>query len=578
MNKYVGLRNFASLLNKKQRSSFIGLLLFGIICSIFELFSLLIINPVFQILLKSKSINSYDLLFYFNDFTHKFIEHNLVLFILSLLFSIFILKLILSYFYNWNQSVFVSNFESSISTKVYKSFVSKEYEYYLNNNSSKLITTLTHEVELFSNSINSFLVLILELSIIAGAFIALLILEFYGTIIVTVFLFFTILIFNIFQKKLLRNLSLLRFKYINEKYIILNQTFKNIKDVKIFGIENFLIHHFDSATINGNNVKKKISYIGTLPRNFLEIAILAAVSIIFFYFSLKYKDVNLIIPIFSIYILALFRILPSLNKVLISIQQIRTSKNAINSIYHVLKNYEFSQKLELPEKYIFNFNNSIEINNLNFKYNSVDKNIFTNLNLFIKKGMKIGIVGESGAGKTTFVDLLLGLLTPTSGSISVDGINISNYLKMWQNKIGYVQQSIFLSDTSIKENIAYGIAKELIDENKVLHAISIANINKLINDLPDGINTTIGENGIKLSGGQRQRIAIARAIYKSPEILIFDEATSALDLINEEEIINSIYSLNYNSTMIIISHKLSILKNCDIILQITNGDIKEYKA
>lgn len=578
MNKLSLVKKCFSVLNKKEKTSFIGLIFFGVFSSAFELFSLLIIGPAFQLLLKTKGINDYKILAYLNTITGELVQKNIISFILLLLFTIFFIKLILAYTFNWRQSNFVTNFETRISSKLYESYISKNYNYFIYNNSSKLITTLTHEIDFVSNSINSILIFVLECSIILGAFMALLILEFKGTIIVSVFLIFAVSIFNLFQKKIFSNFSKSRYNLISNKYKILNQSFLNIKDVKIFGIESFLLKNYNNIVKNDNRIRRNLSFIAAMPRNYLELVILTSISILFFYFSFYYQNIIIIVPLFSVYLLSLFRILPSLNKLLNCLQQIKLSSNAINIIYDEFKSLEIYQQTHELNENIITFKNNLEIFNLSFKYDSSDKFLFNNINLSVKKGMKVGIIGESGAGKTTFIDLLLGLLKPCSGSVLVDGVNINNSIKLWQSKIGYVQQSIFLSDYTIKENIAYGVSMELIDEEKISKAISISNIDGYINSLPNGINTIIGENGIRLSGGQRQRLAIARALYRNPEIIIFDEATSALDENNETEIIHSIYSLNYECTIFIISHKLSILQNCDIIYKISDGKLLKYAS
>jgi ATP-binding cassette, subfamily B, bacterial PglK len=579
MNSLNSIKKYFKLFTKKQKSNFLYIIIFGIICSIIEVLSLLILNPTFQILLKNKNIKEYFFYFNFNILSQKYIENNIIIFALLFIFSIFIIKLILSYLYNWVQSSFVANFENSFTSTLYKSFITKDYMYFINHNSSNFISKLTYDVDLIISSINAILILILELAILLGAFIALLILNFYGTLIISLFLFISIALFNFFQKRLLSNLSYKRYNYINEKHKLYNQSFKNIKDVKIFGIEQFLLDNFQKIIIKDTLLKKKISFIGILPRNFLEIIILISISLLFFYFSIFYDNFLNIIPIFSVYLLSLFRILPSLNKILVSVQQIKNSSHVINENYSLFNNnYYYSNKLLHNNDLDLFFSKNIEIRDLFYKYDEHQNFIFKNVNLSINKGMKIGIIGNSGAGKTTFIDIILGLLKPTSGSILVDGIDIQTNLRNWQYKIGYVQQSILLSDTSIKDNIAYGILENEYDENILNQVISYSNLDTFIKNLPNGINTIIGENGIKLSGGQRQRIAIARALYRKPEILIFDEATSALDQTNEDEIISSIYSLNYECTMIIVSHKLSMLNKCDIIYIINNNEIEKFNT
>ena len=286
------------------------------------------------------------------------------------------------------------------------------------------------------------------------------------------------------------------------------------------------------------------------------------------------KNYNNLIPTVSLFIFALFRLLPSNNKVINAIQFASSSSNSFLSISSELNVNKFQLNINenLNKKYFFKKN--ILIHDLSFYYNNSSKKVFNKLNLEFYKGQKIGIFGESGSGKTTFIDLLLGLLKPTSGNILIDGIDLQLLDKSWKHNIGYVQQNILLFNISIKENIAIGFDNENIDHNKINNLMNLVNLNSQLHI--NEFNTNIGDNGCNLSGGQRQRIAIARALYRDPQILILDEATSALDEKNESNILKSIFEYSPDLTIFIISHKKSILTYCDKIYSLKNYDLNLY--
>ena len=266
---------------------------------------------------------------------------------------------------------------------------------------------------------------------------------------------------------------------------------------------------------------------------------------------------------------AAFRMIPSINRILGTLQNFKFYGVSVDKLYDQLD--EFKHKKDLGDSKKISFTKKINLEEISFSYK--EKLILKNVSLEIPKGKTIGIIGESGSGKSTLVDLINGLLQPKKGKIKVDGKEISEYLKSWQKSIGYVGQDIFLIDDSIKANITFGVNFDKIINSRVLEVVNAAQLSSLIEELEFGIETRVGERGVQLSGGQKQRIGIARALYNNPTVLIFDEATASLDNDTEKQVMNSIYDLKKEKTMIIISHRISTLKNCDYVYEIKNGKI-----
>jgi ABC-type multidrug transport system fused ATPase/permease subunit len=270
--------------------------------------------------------------------------------------------------------------------------------------------------------------------------------------------------------------------------------------------------------------------------------------------------------------------IPSVNRILSSLQIIRSSMPSIDNLYlefTKIENTRNELNINKGNETAFNFENRVEIRNVNYNYLNVDKTTLKNINIIINKGDFIGIIGPSGSGKSTFIDIILGLLNPSSGEIFIDNFNIKTNIRYWQKLIGYVPQNIYLIDDTIKANIAFGLNDEDISDYLLNKCIKSAQLHEFIMSLENGINTIVGERGARLSGGQRQRIGIARALYHNPEILILDEATSSLDNDTENRIMDDINQLKGNKTIILIAHRLSTLNNCDKIIKIINGELYE---
>ena len=290
------------------------------------------------------------------------------------------------------------------------------------------------------------------------------------------------------------------------------------------------------------------------------------------------EELLYIVPLLGLFAAAAFRLMPSLTRIMNSVQGIFYNRPAVDSVYKEFNQESFQNNInEISSTKIF-LTKEIDLKNISFRYSDSNPFILQDINLNIKKGTTIGLIGESGIGKTTLINIILGLIQPTKGSIHVDGISISENIKSWQSQIGYVPQNIYLADDTIKKNIAFALPEEKIDNNLVKKAVMNAKLDNLINSLNDGLDTNVGEFGDKISGGQRQRIAIARALYTDPKVLILDECTNSLDVKTEKQILNEVNSLKGKKTIIMITHRLLTLENCDHIYKIDKEGLKLEKS
>ena len=358
----------------------------------------------------------------------------------------------------------------------------------------------------------------------------------------------------------------------------MQQSFASIKEIKVFGRENFFNKNFGFTNSFVNSLEKKHDFVMSLPRIWFEwLTFIIIVTILFVMLNFG-KSINSIIPLLGLFTVAAYRIIPSLTRIMNSVQNIRYSYPAIIPFISELEVNETSDILgtEKLKKEEISFNSEIKFCNVNFKYPNTSKKVFENLSFDIKKGSFVGLLGPSGIGKSTILNIMLGLLNPDKGQVLVDKIDIKTNLKNWQNKIGYVPQSIFLLDDELRKNIALGVDDDKIDNEKVSQCLKHANLHEFVEGLKDGINTKTGEFGDRFSGGQKQRIGIARAFYKDPELLVLDEFTSSLDPITEKKIIDELNILKTKKTIFMISHNPNVLKNCEKLYELTKNGINSY--
>jgi ABC-type bacteriocin/lantibiotic exporter with double-glycine peptidase domain len=379
-----------------------------------------------------------------------------------------------------------------------------------------------------------------------------------------------------FVKRFLSKKGKERFTQNQLKYKYINEAFGGIKDIKVLGKENVFLELFSAASKKLAMADAMSDVVNEIPKYLLEtIAFSGILSIIIFMITsgMKVED---FLPILTIYAFGAYRLLPSLQKIFRAIASIKFNFQVVLNLHKdftVLPDGDVLISSDIMDKLPFNEN--IDLRNIVFRYPNANKNVINNQNISIKANSSIAFVGSTGCGKTTLVDIILGLLEPQSGKIFIDGVEIcESNRRAWQKNLGYVPQSIYLLDDSIRHNIAFGVELKKIDDDAVIEAAKLANIHDFImSELENGYDTLVGERGVRLSGGQRQRIGIARAVYHNPSVLILDEATSALDGLTENTIMDAITNIRYKKTIIMIAHRLTTVKQCDTIYFMEKGTI-----
>lgn len=559
-----------SFLNSQEKRNAVYLLLFVFIGIILETAGVGFIFPIISVLLEPEPHADDNYISYLYEFFGDPSKSNLVVMLLTIFGIFYVFKNIYLSFLTWKQTSFSYVIQERIQGQIFSNYLDQKYQFHLNKNSSDLIRNITSEPSIFGQLLNQLIFLISESCLLIGILLLLIFFEPLGIAMMLSIALFSYLFFVYAQKK---QVSWGNIRQVNDgkKIKDLQEGLSGIKDVKIFSIENLLKSRFSESNSKSIDSLRKSSIFNQLPKFFLEgVALFFLISLIIILIIIG-KDLDSVLSVLAVYIAAAFRLLPSFNRIVTALQILKFDIPVIDIIKSQM---ELNQEQGIEDSYPkeLTLDRSLEIKNLKFAYKK-DRKIINGINLSIPYGSSIGITGESGSGKTTLVDLILGLLKPNSGQIFSDDFDIFSNLKQWRSKIGYVPQSIFLLDGTIKENILLGKEKNKNQDHELKKVLKSCQLENFISSLPDGLNTKIGERGVNLSGGQQQRIGLARALYKDPDIIIFDEATSSLDYESERLIINSLEDIRVNKTLIMIAHRTSTLERCDKVFLVKEGKI-----
>jgi ABC-type bacteriocin/lantibiotic exporter with double-glycine peptidase domain len=558
------IKKLFTLFNKQEKKLGFFLVSLIVVSMLFELFGIALIIPIISLLFDNEYLNSSNLIINLKKYLTDF-NIDILTFFLCFMLIIFVIKSILQVYVTFMQKKIVSKLNMNISNRLFKDYLTQDFLYYSHQNRSRIIHNLQTEMLHFFLFFESFLGLLADSIITSGMYLFVLYIEPTGTLILT----FAYLIASLFYFLLFNN----RLKRWGKIRINLDHKFSKLILESIGSIKNIILNNLDQKFIEyyekQNRIKAKYNSFhltaAQLPRIYFElVAVASIISFILFLIYTGKNSESLLITL-TIFGAVSFKLLPSANKIITNLQNLRYYKSSLDNIFNETQELHKSEKLDSSDNIKFEFNSSIEIENLTFSYES-SKTLINNLNFKINKGDLVGVYGKSGKGKSTLIDILTGLITPHSGKIKCDGVSIHKNKKSWQSIIGYVPQSVYLFDESIQKNIIFN--KDTFDEDKIKDVISSSGLAEWTNQLKDGLHTLVGDEGAKVSGGQRQRIGIAASLYKDSEILILDEPTSSLDPETENNIIDNILSLKGNKTIILISHKQSIIDKCDKVLKL----------
>jgi ABC-type multidrug transport system fused ATPase/permease subunit len=501
-------------------------------------------------------------------------KENLINLGLFFIISVYFIKTIFLTFLTIFQSNFSFGIQQNLSLRLFSIYVKQPYLFHLNRNSAELIRNIGAETHYLSIVIRSIMTLVTELLVLLGVSCLLLVAEPLASLIIFLFLGLISLTFSRYSSVQIKKWGSARIKHDGLKIQSAQEGLGGAKDMKLLGRESFFIDEYAKHNKISVESGKKQSVLQQLPSFWLEFLALIALMTLIFVMLKRGYFLEDIFPILGLYGMAAFRLLPSVNRVLSNTQTIKYGQVVVETLYNEISKLEKSRKFDEARGKKISFEKEVCFDKLSFKYPGSENYTLSNINLTIRKGQFIGFLGPSGSGKSTLIDTFLGLLKPQKGFIKVDGIKLTSAnLKSWQKLIGYVPQVIYLTDDTLLGNIAFGVAASEININAVWTAAKAANLNEWINSLPSGLQTYVGERGVRISGGQRQRIGIARALYHNPDILVLDEATSSLDIKTEESVMKSVRDLIGKKTILIITHRLSTVSNCDFNFTIKKGVI-----
>ena len=558
------LNKLIYLLNKKQKINFI-LIFFVMLISLFlEMLSISMIFPAINIILDPNYLDKFN---YFLPFSLDGInELNFIYYVLGFILFLYFLKTIVLLFIQIKIAKFATDIGRDISEKVFNCYLNQNYLFYTNNNSSKIIRNSLNEAANVFGFIFHFNTFLIEFLVLVGIICVLLFIQPIPTLILSIFIFSVTIIYIKINKNKVKNIGKIRIFNDGLRIKNIQHGINLIKEIKLYKKVNFFLKSFSTPNFKSFEALKILRIIQALPRLLLEQMIV--IFIILLIVILKSKGLTFveIVPIAGLFAAAILRILPSSSRIITSFQGFIYNYVAVKHIYNELKNFEENEDKQIFSDKKVEFNNSLVIENLNFTYPESEIKILDNFSCEIKKNTITAFVGKSGTGKSTLVNIILGLIEPSGGSIRVDEKEIFKNLSSWHNSIAYVSQTINLLDDTILKNIAFGVDEKLINLSLVNKCIDMVELRSFIDNSPDKLETQVGEKGIKVSGGQIQRIALARALYRQPSLLILDEATNALDDETEKSIIKTIDNLKSLITTIIVTHKKDNIKASDKII------------
>lgn len=568
------------IFDRGQKIQLVFLLFVVIFTTFVELVGVTALMPIIEVMMDPGCIRTTP---YLNFIYQLFDFHSAVSFLIFLsaaLIGIYWIKnILIALSYNLQYKFTFSN-QKKIAYKMLECYLLQPYYFHLSNNSAELIRSINTDIVMMFQGILSMLQFLAEILVclVLGGY--LLFKDPQITLIIVAFLLLFVIFFTKKFKSYLSYIGEEDRKYAEGIVKWLQQSFGGLKETKIMHREKFFLDKFWGEYNQWADLEKNYRNLQMIPKPIMETLCITAIMLAIILKLLNGAEITSFLTTISAFAVAAFRLLPSFNRITGYVSVIIFNYPAFEAAYNDLKKIEevsgTGYDAIADEKNVLFMNECIRIKNLSYKYPAGEGFVLRNINVEIPKNKSVALIGPSGAGKTTLADLILGALEPTEGSVFIDGVNAFEHLSAWQKNVGYIPQSIYLMDDTIRNNIIYG-AETDVDDERLMRAVEEAQLKEFIESLSEGLETEVGERGVRLSGGQRQRIGIARALYSNPQVLVLDEATSALDNDTEKAVMEAIDSLAGTKTLIIIAHRLSTVENCDIKYEVRDGKVHRVK-
>lgn len=566
------LSKIHALLTPSERKS--ALILFGLmfIGMLLETLGVGLVVPLITLMMQDDLIARYPVLQPSLEFLGNPSQSQLIVGAMLSLIVIYLVKNLFLAFLAWRQMRFAYGIQQHLSQRLFTMYLRQPYSFHLQRNSAQLVRNVTGEVSLFTGAVNNSLNILTEALVLIGIASLLLLVEPVGALIVASILGVIAWAFYRGNRARISQWGEARQYHEGLRIQHLQQGLGGVKDVKLLGRESDFLAQYQIHNTQSAKVAQLQATLQQLPRLWLELLAVTGLVILVLAMIGHGLEMASIVPTLALFAAAAFRLMPSVNRVLTAMQTLRYGLPVIDTLYEELK-------LEVPDaKENFaaaspGLRHEIRLNEVSYTYQGALSPALNGLNLSIKVGEFVGFIGSSGSGKSTLVDIILGLLPCDSGRVEADGQDIQENMRAWQNQIGYVPQAIYLTDDTLRRNVAFGLPNEQIDDDAVQKAIKAAQLEEFVATLPDGLETVVGERGVRLSGGQRQRIGIARALYHDPSVLVLDEATSALDTATENGVMRAVNALQGSKTIIMVAHRLSTVEHCDRLYKLEQGRI-----
>jgi ABC-type multidrug transport system fused ATPase/permease subunit len=567
------LRNTWHLLLPAQRRGALGLLVLMLIGMLLETLGIGLVIPAIGVMTQDDVAVRLPAVAAFIARFATPTRELFVVFGMAVLVGVYAIKALFLAFLALRQMRFVNEVQATLSRRLFEGYLRQPYTFHLQHNSANLIRNAMQETTLFAQTaLMASLTLLTEALVVVGILTLLLVVQPFGALLVGGVLGFTVWIFQILTHGALLRWGAARHKHDGQRIQHLQQGLGGVRDVKLMGRERSFIAQYEIHNRGTARANQRLQTLQQLPRLLLEFLAVAGLSLLVFVMVWRGQSLDLVLPTIALFGAAAFRLLPSANRMMGAIQNVRYALPVVDVLHAEITSLS-DEPVPVAGPRGAVIHTDLALDNVRFTYPSASRAALDGVSLRVARGTTVGFIGGSGAGKTTLVDLLLGLLAPDSGRVLIDDVDIRQNLRGWQDQIGYVPQSVFLTDDSLRRNVAFGLPDEEVDDALIWRALESAQLAEFIRALPGGLDTLVGERGVRLSGGQLQRVGIARALYHDPPVLVLDEATSALDTATENEVMRAVEALHGDKTVLIVAHRLSTVERCDRIFRMADGRI-----